>query len=125
MRSARSLLPMLLVPLMLAACATTTRMPVTDVPTGNYVLVEPQQDTYMAVSIGEWAHSLRAGDETWTGQHWLDAEGRLHTVDDTGECAGMEAIWTYQYTGNRLTMDLVSDECPTREIPERLVYERR
>lgn len=106
------------------ACATTTRLPVTDVPAGTYVLVEPASEEYNAVSINEGAYAVRIGDMTMSGQHWLDSDGRLHLVDDTGDCAGQESIWTYSYANNRITMDLVEDMCVGREIPSHMVYER-
>jgi hypothetical protein len=117
----------LVLALVVSACATTTRLPVTDVPAGTYVLVEPASDEYNAVTISENAFAVRMGDMTHSGQHWLDSEGRLHMTDDAGPCAGVESIWTYQYSGNRVTLDLVEDLCTERPsaFPERLVYERR
>ncbi|MGH7444871.1 MAG: hypothetical protein ACREKM_08350 [Longimicrobiales bacterium] len=110
--------------LVVSACATTTRMPVTDVPAGTYVLVEPASEEYNAVAINEGAYAVRIGNMTLSGQHWVDADGRLHLVDDTGECAGQESIWTYSYANNRITLDLVEDLCVGREIPSHMVYER-
>lgn len=110
--------------LVVGACASTTRMPVTDVPAGTYVLVEPASEEYNAVSINEGAYAVRIGNMTMSGQHWVDADGRLHLVDDTGECAGQESIWTYSYANNRITLDLVEDLCAGREIPSHMVYER-
>jgi hypothetical protein len=117
---------MLLLPLFATACATAAaRLPLTDVPPGTYVMVEPASETYNAVTIGANSFSYRNGDETGTGQHWLDSDGRVHIVDDSGECAGQESIWTYQYTGNRISMTKVSDACAGREMPATMVYERR
>lgn len=112
------------VAVLVAACATTpVRQPVTTVPAGTYLMVEPEPEQYTAVSINEGAYTVRVGDQVWSGQHWLDGQGRYHMVDDTGQCAGMESIWTYDYQGSRVTMDLVSDECATRELPSTQVYE--
>jgi hypothetical protein len=124
MRMTRTLPLALVLTALTAACATTTRMPVTDIPAGNYVLVEPASDTYTAIAINDMAYSVRMDDDIWTGRHWVDADGQLHVVDDEGSCAGMESVWTYNYSGNRLTLDLVSDACTTRDQPDRLVYER-
>ena len=113
--------------LVVSACATTTRIPVTDVPSGTYVLVKPASDEYHAVSINEGAFAVRMGNMTHSGQHWLDRDGRLHMADDAGPCAGQESIWTYQYTNNRITLNLVEDLCAARPtaFPQRLVYQRR
>lgn len=113
--------------LVIGACATTSRLPVTDVPTGTYELVEPASDDYNAVTVNENAFAVRIGTMTHTGQHWLDSEGRLHMADDEGPCAGVESIWTYQYANNRVTLDLVEDRCTARTtpFPQRMVYERR
>lgn len=109
-----------------AACAPSVRAPVDVVPAGNYHLVEPAPAEYTVVAVNEGAFSIRVGDRTWTGQHWLDADGRYHMVDDTGECGGYESVWNQQVSGNRVTLTLIRDECPTREFPaDRLVYERR
>ena len=108
-----------------AACATTqVRQPLTDVPAGEYLLVEPEPEQYTAVAINEGAYTVRVGDQVWSGTHWVDGQGRAHIVDDAGECAGMESIWTYSYMSNRLTMELVSDACPTREFSSTQVWER-
>lgn len=117
----------LILALVVSACATTSRLPVTDVPAGTYVLVEPASDDFNAVTINESAFSMRMGDMTHSGQHWLDSEGRLHMADDEGPCAGQESIWTYSYTNNRVTLDLVEDRCTARTmtLPERMVYERQ
>lgn len=118
----------LLLALVAGACATTaTRAPLADVPPGNYVLVEPRSDVYNAVALNDRAYTVRMGNQTFTGQHWVDAEGRLHVVEDAGPCAGQESIWTYSYAGNRITMNLVDDLCTVRAtpFPQRLVYERR
>ena len=123
MRSTR-FLPALLLPL-LAACATTSRLPLTDVPSGTYVLVEPASEEYNAVAITENAFSVRMGDMTHTGKHWLDREGRVHMTDDTGDCAGVESVWTYTYEAPRVTLTKVSDACEGRDMPARMVYERQ
>lgn len=113
--------------LVIGACAPAVRAPLTDVPAGTYVLVEPESEVYNAVTINERAFNLRVGDDIMTGEHWVDDMGRIHMAEDEGPCAGMASIWTYDYTGNRVTLDLVEDRCPTRppEFPERMVYERR
>ncbi|HSJ09233.1 MAG TPA: hypothetical protein VK928_04945, partial [Longimicrobiales bacterium] len=108
MRSNRRSLPVFLLPLLVAACATTTRLPLTDVPSGTYVLVEPASDVYNAASINQNAFSMRMGDATHTGQHWVDSQGRIHMMDDAGPCAGMESVWTYTYANNRVTLNRVS-----------------
>lgn len=109
-----------------AACAPSVRAPVDVVPAGTYQLVEPEPEEYTMVAVNEGAFSVRVGDRTWTGQHWLDSEGRYHMVDDSGECAGFESVWNQEVSGNRVTLNLINDECPTREFPaNRLVYERR
>lgn len=119
--------PAMLLALVAAACATTTRAPVEDVPPGNYVLVEPASDVYNAVSINDRAFTARIGEDVFSGEHWVDSEGRLHMTEDTGPCAGVESIWTYNYANNRVTLDLVEDRCDVRTepFPERMVYERR
>jgi hypothetical protein len=113
--------------LVTSACATTSRTPVTDVPTGTYVLVEPESDVYNAVTISESAFAVRMGTETHSGQHWIDRDGQLRMTDDAGPCAGQESIWTYQYANNRVTLNLVEDLCTARPtaFPQRMVYERR
>lgn len=118
----------LAVTLLVAACATAPRRdPLVNVPAGTYVLVEPQSDVYNAVGINERAFAARIGNETHRGQHWVDAQGRLHMADDTGPCMGQESIWTYSYANNRVTLDLVEDLCAVRPnaFPRRMVYERR
>lgn len=119
--------PALMLALAVSACATTTRTPVTDVPLGTYQLVEPASDEYNAVTINERAFAARMGNSTFSGQHWIDSEGRLRMADDTGPCAGQESIWTYQYANNRVTLDLIEDRCAARPtaFPARMVYERR
>lgn len=126
MRLIRNATPVLALALLAGACATATRAPVTDVPAGTYVLVEPESDEYHAVAINERAFTVRIGTQTHSGQVWVDGDGRLHLADDTGPCAGQESIWTYQYSGNRITMNLVDDLCTARAsaFPARLVYER-
>lgn len=127
MRMIQRIAPALLLAVVTTACATAVRAPVADVPAGTYVLVEPETGVYQAVSINERAHALRVGDDVITGQHWVDADGRLHIVPDEGPCVGQESIWTYSYTGNRITMNLVQDRCTARvdPLPQRLVYQRR
>lgn len=118
--------PLALILFVAAACATSVRAPVDTVRPGTYHLVEPTPDEYTVVAINEGAFSVRVGDRTWTGQHWLDGDGRYHMVDDSGECAGLQSVWDYQVTGDRVTLNLIRDECPTREFAaQRLVYERR
>lgn len=126
MRPLRTVGPLLLLALLTTACATSRR-PLTDVPAGTYVLVEPASDEYSAVSLNEGAFAYRMGTMTHTGQHWVDGEGRLHMTDDEGPCAGQESIWTYTYENNRVTLDLVEDLCTTRTpaMPARLVFERQ
>jgi len=109
------------------ACAPgATRAPVTDIPAGTYVLVEPETDVYHAVNIEERAFSVRMGDDIHTGQHWIDSEGRLHMSDDAGPCVGQESIWTYSYANGRVTLDLVEDQCTARPMtfPQRWVWAR-
>jgi hypothetical protein len=126
MRMTRTLISAIALALVVGACATT-RMPVADVPAGNYVLVEPTGGPYVALAINEWAHSVRVDDEVMTGSHWVGSDGNLHVVDDEGPCAGMESVWSYSYSGNRLTIDQVSDECTSRDpdMPTHQVFERR
>jgi hypothetical protein len=110
------------------ACATVAaRAPLTDVPAGTYVLVEPASDQYNAVAINESGFVARMGDATHAGRHWVDPDGRLRMADEAGPCAGQESIWTYQYTNNRVTLDLVEDLCTVRAMPfpQRMIYERR
>lgn len=128
MRILGKLAPSLVLALVVTACATTPRRePLTAVPAGNYVLVEPASDVYNAVGINEWTFAARIGNETHRGQHWVDSAGRLHMTDDAGPCAGQESIWTYSYANNRVTLDLVQDLCTARPMafPQRMVYERR
>ncbi len=126
MRLVRTLGPVLTLVLLATACATARR-PLTDVPAGTYLLVEPASDEYNALSLNEGAFAVRMGTMTHTGTHWVDGEGRLHVVDDEGPCAGQESIWTYTYANNRVTLDLVEDLCTVRDpaMPARLVYERQ
>lgn len=117
-----------LILLALGACASAeVRRPVMDVPPGSYVLVEPQSDVYNAVTINERAWAVRMGDEVFTGAQWVDAEGRLHLVNDTGPCAGQQSVWTYSYSGGRITLDRVEDECTARPEgqPSHMVYQRQ
>lgn len=127
MRLIGRIVPTLMLALAVSACATVTRNPVTDVPAGTYVLVEPASEEFNAVAITDLAFAARMGDTTVTGQHWIDDEGRLRMTSDTGPCAGQESIWTYSYANNRVTLDLVEDRCAVRSpaFPERMVYERR
>lgn len=126
MRINRMIAPAVLLALVATACASTTRAPLEGVPSGNYVLVEPESDVYNAVSINERAFTVRLDDQVYSGEHWVDAEGRLHMTEDEGPCAGEESIWTYDYANNRVTLDLVEDRCEARTTPypERMVYER-
>jgi hypothetical protein len=127
MRNIGNFAPAILLTLAAGACAPAMRAPLTDVPHGGYVLVEPESEEYNAVTINEYAFSARMGDQIVTGQHWVDSDGRLRMTDDAGPCAGEESIWDYSYTNNRVTLDLVEDRCPVRSVPfpERMVYERR
>lgn len=127
MRPIRQFAPALLAVVVASACATTSRMPVTDVPAGTYVLVEPESEEYHAVAINESAFAVREGNMTLTGQHWLDSDGRLHMTVDSGPCAGQESIWTYSYANNRVTLNLIEDMCTARDpaFPQQLVYERQ
>lgn len=119
--------PAILLAFAASACAPAVRAPLADVPPGGYVLVEPEMDVYNAVTINERAFSLRVGDEIFTGQHWVDADGNLRMTDDAGPCAGEVSIWTYSYSNNRVTLNLVEDRCEVRRQPllERMVYQRR
>src|SRR5690606_21913664 len=54
MRRFKKLAPSLVLALVVTACASNTRQPLTAVPAGNYVLVEPASDVYNAVGINEW-----------------------------------------------------------------------
>ncbi len=114
--------------LAVGACATApVRHPVTDVPLGTYVLVEPDPGVYNAVTINERAWAVREGNEVFTGTQWVDDEGRLHLVDDAGPCAGVESIWTYSYANRRITLERITDMCSARsmDMPARMVYEQR
>jgi hypothetical protein len=127
MRIIGKIAPAVLLTLAASACVPAMRAPLTDVPPGGYVLVEPDSEVYNAVTINERAFSSRVGDEIHTGQHWVDSEGRLRMVDDAGPCAGQESIWTYSYSNNRVTLELIQDLCPARspQFPQRMVYQRR
>ncbi len=111
---------------LVSACASTARMPVTDVPAGTYVMVEPASGEYNAVTINEGAFAARMGNQTLTGKHWVDRDGVLHMTADTGVCANQESLWTYSYANNRITLDLVEDRCTARSpaFPDRMVYQR-
>lgn len=119
--------PALLLAFVTTACATNVRAPLADVPAGNYVMVEPASDVYNAVAINERGYTVRTGNQVFGGEHWVDADGQLHLVDNEGPCVGQESIWMYSYSGNRLTLDLVEDMCTVRpnQFPQRVVYERR
>jgi hypothetical protein len=127
MQLSKRIAPALVLALVTGACAMATRTPLTDVPAGTYVLVEPQSNVFNAVTINPSAFALRAGNTTMTGQHWVDREGRINMVDDTGPCAGMPSLWTYTHANNRVTLTLVEDRCTARPtpMPARMVYERR
>ncbi len=127
MRIIGNIAPAVLLTLAASACVPATRTPLTDVPHGGYVLVEPEPEVYNAVTINEYAFSARMGDEIVTGRHWVDSDGRLRMTDDEGPCAGEESIWDYSYANNRVTLDLVEDRCTVRSVafPERMVYQRR
>ncbi|NIR38426.1 MAG: hypothetical protein GWN71_01540, partial [Gammaproteobacteria bacterium] len=117
-------IPLALLLTVVTACATTVRAPVDTVPAGNYLLVDPEPAEYTAVAVNQGAYTVRVGDQVWSGKHWLDGDGRYHMVDDTGPCAGMESVWTYEMMGNQITMNLVSDACTTREFAETQTWER-
>lgn len=125
MRIIGKVAPIILFTVVAGACAT--RGPLADVPLGTYELVEPESEVYNAVAINERSYTVRVGDEIVRGEHWVDSQGRIHLADDAGPCAGQESIWTYSYSNNRVTMNLVEDRCPVRseEFPQRMVYERR
>ena len=125
MRSVAPLLSALLLLLVVSACAS--RAPLTDVPTGVYVLVEPEPQVYNAVRVAPRAFTVRMGDETYSGEHWVDGDGRLRMADMAGPCQDQESIWDYQYANNRVTLTLVEDRCRARAepLPQRMVYERR
>lgn len=128
MRIMGKIVPALLLALVASACATTSmRAPVEDVPPGEYVLVEPQSDVFNAVRINPRAFTVRLGTQIHSGQHWVDGSGLLHMTDDDGPCAGQESIWNYDYANNRVTLNLVEDQCAARPtaFPDRMVYERR
>jgi hypothetical protein len=112
--------------LLMGACATTVRNPIEDVPPGEYVMVEPESDVYTAVALNETAFTVRMDDAIHSGQHWVDADGRIHMVNDAGPCADVESIWTYDYSGDRFTLNLVEDQCQVRPqpFPDQVVYER-
>lgn len=119
--------PALLLAFVTTACVASVRAPLADVPAGNYVMVEPASDAYNAVAINERGYTVRAGNQVYGGELWVDSMGQLHMVDNEGACVGQESIWTYSYSGNRVTLDLVEDMCTVRPttFPDRLVYERR
>jgi len=116
------LLPLALVA---SACATA-RAPLPDVPAGTYVMVQPESEVYNAVAITNRAFTARMGTQIHSGEHWV-SDGRLHMADFSGPCQGQESIWTYSYSNNRVTLDLVEDRCGARNppFPQRMVYERR
>lgn len=111
---------------MIASACATTRAPLPDVPAGTYVLVEPDPDVYNAVAITDRAFTARMGERIESGEHWV-SDGRLHMASYSGPCQGQESIWTYSYSNNRVTLDLVQDRCGARSppFPQRMVYERR
>ena len=125
MKTIRKVAFLFLLALIASACATT-RAPVTDVPAGTYVLVEPESDVYNAVAVSDRAYTVRMDDQIHSGEHWV-SDGRLHMAAYSGPCEGQESIWTYSYSNNRVTLDLVQDRCGARTppLPQRMVYERR
>jgi hypothetical protein len=125
MRRLAPLFPALFLLFVVSACAS--RAPVTDVPPGVYVMVEPEPQVYNAVRVAPRAFTARMGDEIHSGEHWVDGDGRLRMADMTGPCEGQESVWNYQYANNRVTLTLVEDRCRVRPtpFPERMVYERR
>lgn len=125
MRRLALLIPVLLLFFLVGACAS--RAPLTDVPSGVYVLVEPESDVYNAVRVAPRAFTARMGNEIHSGEHWVDGDGRLRMADMAGPCEGQESVWNYQYANNRVTLTLVEDRCRTRNpaFPQRMVYERR
>lgn len=127
MKSMGKIAPALLLAFVTTACATSVRAPLVDVPAGTYVMVEPASDVYNAASVNETGYTLRVGDQVYSGEHWVDSDGQLHMLDTDGPCAGQETIWNYEYSGDRVTLDLIEDRCTTRtdELPQRMVYERR
>ncbi|MEX2530887.1 MAG: hypothetical protein WD960_08945 [Gemmatimonadota bacterium] len=126
MRRLALLLPALLLLPVVSACAAS-RAPLTDVPTGEYVLVEPEPQVFNAVRVAPRAFTVRMGDEIHSGEHWVDDGGRLRMADMAGPCQDQESIWNYQYANNRVTLTLVEDRCQARAqpFPQRMVYERR
>ena len=112
--------------LLLTACATVPeRRPISDVPLGTYVLVDPAPPEYNAVTINENAWSLRSGDEVVNGTHWIDSDDMLHIVSNDGPCGGMDSVYRYSYENHRLTLDRVSDACGNRDAPAHMVYEHQ
>ncbi len=86
-----------LVFLILGATACASRAPVTDVPTGIYVLVEPEVEEYNAVAVAQRAFTVREGSQVYSGEHWVDGARRLRMAIYSGPCAGEESIWDYNY----------------------------
>lgn len=111
--------------LLAAACATTpVRSPVTFAPQGTYIQVQPEPSAYTAVSLTDRAYNARVGNDLIPGEHWVDDEGFYYRVDNTGPCAGMESVWTYDVSGDRVTLNLVSDQCRARNLAQTYVFER-
>lgn len=111
--------------LVMAACATApVRAPVTFAPTGSYVQVQPAPGEYTAVAMNQGAYTMRVGNQLWEGDHWVDDQGNYYRVDRTGPCAGQTSVWTYDVRGDRVTLNLVSDACPTRNFSSTYVFER-
>lgn len=111
--------------LVMSACATApTRSPVTFAPAGEYVLEAPEPAEYTAISINETGITTRVGDRVFSGEHWVDDEGRYYMVDEEGPCAGMASVWEYDVQGDRIVLNLVSDECPTRDLGPDYTYRR-
>lgn len=110
---------------LMTACATApARAPVTFAPEGTYIQVQPEAPEYTAVAVTSSGWASRVGTQTVTGEHWM-ADGLYYRVDDTGPCAGMTSVWRYDVQGDRVTLNLVSDECETRDFASTYVYERR
>lgn len=109
----------------MSACAIApVRAPVTFAPAGTYVQVQPEAAEYTAVATTDTGWAARIGDQVITGAHWVDNQGLYYRTDETGPCAGMTSVWRYDVQGNRVTLNLVSDECTARDLASTYVYER-